>query len=171
MKKSFVFGTTVLALALMLIAGPALAAKPTVFSAHLSGKNEVPARETNATGQAKFMVSEDQLSVEFKINASSIDNVVSVRLENAAAGSVGPEIAVLYGPVAPGGGRQSGQLAVGTLTAANLVGPMTGRTIADLVAEIQAGRVYVNILTDDGLAPPDEKPGDFSTGEIRGQIQ
>ena len=65
----------------------------------------------------------------------------------------------------------SGVLATGTLTAANLVGPLAGRSIADLVTEIAAGRVYVNLMTDDGLAPSDEKPGDFSSGEMRGQIR
>jgi hypothetical protein len=48
---------------------------------------------------------------------------------------------------------------------------MAGRTIADLIAQIEAGRVYVNVVTDDGAGAPDERPGDFSSGEIRGQVQ
>jgi len=40
------------------------------------------------------------------------------------------------------------------------MGPFTGKTIADLVAEIQAGKAYVNVHTKEH---PD--------GEIRGTIQ
>jgi hypothetical protein len=37
---------------------------------------------------------------------------------------------------------------------------------------MRAGNAYVSIITDDGQGAPDEKrPGDFSSGEIRGQIQ
>jgi CHRD domain-containing protein len=146
-------------------------AKTSVFNAHLSGDNEVPARQTHATGQATFTLSTDGTSLQYRINASNIENVVGVRLQLAPAGETGPEIAVLFGPVAPGGGRVTGVLATGILTAPNLIGPMAGRTISDLISEVQAGRVYVNVVTDDGLAPSDQKPGDFSSGEIRGQLQ
>jgi hypothetical protein len=33
------------------------------------------------------------------------------------------------------------------------------------------GPVGVNVHTDDGVDPPDTRPGDFSGGEIRGQIE
>lgn len=168
MKRSSRFSTAIVAL-FALIATPAFA-KP-VYNAHLSGKDEVPVRETRATGQVTFVLSSDQTSLEYRVNVSNIENVVSVRMENAPAGATGPEIATLFGPVAPGSGRASGKLTTGTLTAANLVGPMVGRTIADLIAEIEAGRIYVNVITDDGAGAPDEKPGDFSSGEIRGQVK
>jgi len=32
------------------------------------------------------------------------------------------------------------------------------------------GGAYVNIHTDDGIAPPNTGPGDFPGGEIRGQL-
>jgi hypothetical protein len=167
MTRSSQIGFAVAAL-LALISTPAFA--KTTFNAHLTGKNEVPVRETRANGQALFTLSSDGTTMQYKIILSNIENVVSVRLENGAAGATGPEIAVLYGPAAPGGGKVNGQFATGTLAAANLVGPLAGRTIADLVTEIQAGRVYVNVVTDDGVGPTNEKPGDFSSGEIRGQL-
>lgn len=154
---------------LALTAAPAFA--KSVFNAHLSGKDEVPARETRATGQVVLTLTSDGSALQYRINVSNIENVVSVRLENAPAGATGPEVASLYGPAAPGGGRVNGPLASGALMAGSLVGPMAGRTIADLVTEIEAGRIYVNVVTDDGQAPPDQKPGDFSSGEIRGQLQ
>ena len=53
----------------------------------------------------------------------------------------------------------NGNLAIGTLTAADLIGPLSGLTLSDLLAEIEAGNTYVNVHTQ---AHP--------TGEIRGQI-
>ena len=170
MNRSARIGAAVVAM-LALTAAPAFAAKKVSFNTHLSGKEEVPVRETNATGQATFTLSSDGTALQFRINVSNIENVVAVRMENAPLGATGPEVAILYGPVAPGGGKANGPLATGTLAATNLVGPMAGKTITDLVAEIEAGRIYLNVLTDDGQAPSDEKPGDFSSGEIRGQIQ
>jgi hypothetical protein len=35
---------------------------------------------------------------------------------------------------------------------------------------IRAGRTYVNVHTNDGIAPTNTGPGDFPGGEIRGAI-
>jgi hypothetical protein len=111
MKRFSRFSTVVVAL-LALTAAPVLA--KSVYNAHLSGKDQVPARETHATGQVKFSVSTDQMSLDYRVNVSNIENVVAVRLENAPAGATGPEIAILFGPAAPGGGKTNGPLATGT---------------------------------------------------------
>jgi crotonobetainyl-CoA:carnitine CoA-transferase CaiB-like acyl-CoA transferase len=76
---------------------------------------------------------------------------------------------LLGGDVA--GGRVNGRLATGTITAADLVGPLAGQSIADLVDEMLAGNTYVNVHTDDGVAPPNTGPGDFPGGEIREQVR
>jgi len=154
----------------LFLAVPVLA-KVTTFSAHLSGRSEVPARETQATGQAKFDLSADGSILKFRVTTGAIENVTSAAIYLGSPSENGEAVAMLYGPVAPGGGRKSGVLAVGALASTNLVGPLAGRPIADLVAEMEAGRAYVNILTDDGSGGADEKPGDFSSGEIRGQIR
>ncbi len=57
-------------------------------------------------------------------------------------------------------GRSNGPLAVNVITEANLVGPLVGQTLADLIAEMRAGNTYVNVHTNQ-----------FPAGEIRGQIQ
>jgi len=168
MKKSHGIGLAVAAM-LTLITAPAFA--KTTFNTHLTGKDEVPTRETHATGQAMFTLSSDGTTLQYKINVSNIENVVSVRMGNAPVGETGPDVAVLFGPAAAGGGKVSGPLTTGSLTSASLVGPLAGRTIADLITEINAGRIYLNVVTDDGLAPTDQKPGDFISGEIRGQVE
>lgn len=155
---------------LMVVAAPALSATA-VYNAHLSGNEMVPARATKAVGQVQLKLNNDGTTISYRINVSNIENVVAAKMQLAPVGSTGPDIAVLFGPVAAGGGKKSGVLATGTLTSTDLVGPLAGKTIADLVAEINAGRVYVVVVTDDGLGAPDEKPGDFASGEIRGQLK
>ncbi len=73
--------------------------------------------------------------------------------------------------MAPGGGRKNGILASGTITAADLTGPMAGKTIADLITELRSGNSYVNVHTDDGAGGANRGAGDFPDGEIRGQIR
>lgn len=158
------------AAAALTFAVPALSAT-SVFNTHLSGNEQVPSRATHSTGQAVFTLNADRTAIDYRINVSNIQNVVAAKMQNAPAGSTGPDVAVLFGPVAPGGGKSSGVLAKGTLTADKLVGPFAGKAIADLVTEIQAGRIYITVMTDDGQGSPDEKPGDFSSGEIRGQVR
>ena len=64
-----------------------------------------------------------------------------------------------------------GVLAEGTITAADLVGPLAGHPLSDLIDAIQAGNAYVNVHTNDGVAPTNTGPGDFPGGEIRGQLE
>ena len=154
----------------LVLAVPALS-KVTSFTAHLSGRSEVPARETQASGEARFDVSADGTTLQFRVTTGNIENVTAAQLYIGAPTENGTAIATLYGPMAPGGGKKSGVLATGALAATNLTGPLAGKTIADLVTEMQAGHVYVNVLTDDGQGTPNEKPGDFASGEIRGQIR
>ena len=82
----------------------------------------------------------------------------------------GPVVAFLYGTVPPGGGPERGVLSTGTITASNLIGPLAGHPLSDLVAAIIDGMAYVNVHTDDGVAPANTGPGDFPGGEIRGQM-
>jgi hypothetical protein len=141
------------------------------FSAHLTGDNEVPANATLAQGQAIFQLSQDGSELEYKLIASNIENVVASHIHVAPAGVIGPVVAFLYGTVPPGGGRTDGVLAEGTITAANLVGPLAGAPFSDLIDTMRDGNTYVNVHTNDGVAPINTGPGDFPGGEIRGQIQ
>ena len=140
-------------------------------STHLTGDHEVPARPTNAQGQALIKVSDDGLSITYKLIASNIENVVASHIHIGSPTVNGPIAVFLFGNVPAAGGRHDGILAEGTLTAANLIGPMLGHPMSDLIAEIRAGNAYVNVHTNDGVAPTNTGPGDFPGGEIRGQIR
>lgn len=137
---------------------------------HLKGQDETPPHDTQAQGQAIFQVSPDGLSVSYRLIAADIDNVVASHIHKGAVGVPGPAVVFLYGNAAPGAGRHDGVLATGTLTAANLIGPLAGQPISALVALIESGEAYVNVHTNDGVDPPNTGPGDFPAGEIRGQL-
>jgi hypothetical protein len=168
MRKLFsvlALGMTVLALAAI----PADAGD-TNSRAHLSALDEVPPNESLAQGQAIFHLSSDGTQLDYKLIAANIDNVVFAHIHLAPAGVNGPVVAFLFGPAGAGGGRFSGVLAQGTITADDLIGPLAGQDLTALVDAIRAGNTYVNVHTDDGVAPAGTGPGDLPAGEIRGQI-
>jgi hypothetical protein len=140
------------------------------FVAHLDGGAEVPANSSIATGQAIFQLSADESELSYRLIVANIENAVAAHIHLAPAGSNGAVVAFLYGPEAPGGGRIDGVIASGKITAANLVGPLAGQQMAVLVASLRGGGVYVNVHTNDGVAPAGTGPGDLPAGEIRGQI-
>jgi len=162
-----------LSIAALLLAVAPLSAQAAskVFQAHLTGGEVVPAVQTSANGQAHFTLNQDESQMEFRVTVSKIENVVSANVYLGAPGENGTLVATLYGPVAPGGGKKTGVLATGTITAANLVGSLAGHPMSDFIAAMRAGNTYVSVSTDDGIGPSNIKPGDFQSGEIRGQIR
>jgi hypothetical protein len=137
----------------------------------LSGDEEVPARETRARGTAIFHLSDDGTQLAYKLIVANIRNVVQSHIHIGSAGANGPVGVFLYGPVPSGGGRTDGVLAEGTITEADFIGPLTGLTMDDLMGHITSGNAYVNVHTNDGVAPSNTGPGDFQSGEVRGQIR
>ena len=142
---------------------------------HLVGANENPPHETQAQGQAIFRISDDGQSVAYTLIAANIDNAFMAHIHLGPAGVNGPIVEWLFPSTAPvpgptGAGRFDGVLASGTFTAANLVGSLAGHPLSDLLAAMRDGGAYVNVHTNDGVAPTNTGPGDFPGGEIRGQL-
>jgi hypothetical protein len=142
--------------------GTAAAESDHNFRAHLKGAAEVPPADTQAQGQAIFQFSEDGASLTYKLIVANINNVRMSHIHLAPPGENGPIVLWLY-PSAPPAqlipGRFQGVLAEGTVSAADLVGPLAGMSLADLKAAMQEGQTYVNVHTDQ-----------FPGGEIRGAI-
>ena len=167
------------AFALGLVAvGAAAAGLNRNWSSHLSGSLEVPARATNAQGQAIFHLSKDGTELEYKLIASNIDNAFQAHIHIGPSNSNGPIAVWLYPSTAPvpgpfGSGRHDGVLAEGTITAANFTasGPLAGQPLSALVAALEDGTAYVNVHTNDGVAPTNTGPGDFPGGEIRANVR
>ena len=133
------------------------------FTAHLSGDQEVPAVETEATGQALFQLSKDGYSLSYKLIVANIDSVRMAHIHLAPAKVNGAVVVWLY-PSGPPPvlieGTTNGILAEGVITETNLVGPLLGESFSALVDALSSGNAYVNVHTE-------AYPG----GEIRGQIK
>jgi hypothetical protein len=150
---------------------PSTVSVPLNFRAHLTGDQVVPPRGTLAQGQAVFQLSPDGTELSYVVIASNIENVTAAHIHLGATGAVGANVVFLYGPVSPLGGRTDGVLARGTITAANLINALAGQPLSALITAMQAGNAYVDVPTNDGVAPGFTGPGDFVTGEIRGQVR
>ncbi len=138
-------------------------------------RRRCPVRDTNAQGQATFHLSKDGLSLDYRLTVANIDNAFMAHIHTAAPGANGPIVVWLAPSTAPvagpvGGGRVSGVFGEGTITAANLVGPLAGQPLSALVDLMRTNRAYVNVHTNDGVDPPNTGAGDFPGGEIRADI-
>ncbi|PYO05977.1 MAG: hypothetical protein DMD30_13415, partial [Gemmatimonadetes bacterium] len=113
-------------------------------------------------------------TVDFRLIASNIDNIIMSHIHCGAAGTNGPIRMWLYpgtpGPTgAPGPsgtGPHNGVLASGTFSPTGVVCPDG----TPLLNAMRAGLTYVNVHTNDGVDGPNTGPGDFPGGEIRGQL-
>ena len=168
-------------------------------SVHLDGSQEVftPApgaaspADSNAQGQAIIQIARDGDSFDYKVIVSNIDNVVQAHIHCAPEGVNGPIVVWLYpsktatGALTGPTGRHDGVLMQDTIEAANVrtftantannaACPLTtagAPTFADVLEKIRSGNAYVNVHTNDGVAPTNSGPGDFPGGEVRGQFK
>jgi hypothetical protein len=173
MRRIVVFGAVLAALAGTAIA---FAGFNQNFGTHLRGRTEVPARDTQAQGQALFHLSDDGLAMQYKLIVANIDNAFMAHIHMAPAGVNGPIAVWLYPSTTPGitaplgQGRLDGVIAEGVFTAANFTGPLLGHPMSDLVSAIENGNAYVNVHTNDGVDGTNTGAGDFPGGEIRAQL-
>jgi len=158
-----------LVLLLLAVAGLASAGDNNNYSVHLDGDTEVPANASLGTGQAIFKLSPDGTSLDYKLIVANLDNPVAAHIHVGPPGVNGPVVVLLFsGP--PGTGTANGVIAEGTVTAANLTGPLAGQPFSALVEALNSGNAYVNVHTNDGVPPTGTGPGDLPGGEIRGNF-
>ena len=166
--KNKILALTLIALAMLVMTSIVYAA-PQNFAASLSGAEEVPQRDTDATGSAFFQLSDDGTRISYTLSVSNIENVVAAHIHCGAKRVNGPVGVTLFMGSA-GGGAISGTLAKGTITAPDAGNSCGWADLAAVVAAMNSGNSYVNVHTNDGVAPTNTGPGDFPGGEIRGQI-
>jgi len=125
------------------------------FIASLTGGQEVPPSGSAAKGRAWFIPNND--SMLYKIDVEGLDTVMEAHMHMGISGQNGDPIVMLFhsGPTGP----LNGTLIQGSFTAADLYGPMSGKTIPYLLDKMNKGEAYVNVHT-----------GSFPNGELRGQI-
>lgn len=130
------------------------------FEAELSGDQEVPPVDTDAEGEAEFKANRDRSEIRYELQVKEIEGVVQAHVHIGPRGENGAVVAFLFGPVAGLDADDERTIARGTIGSDDLLGPLAGMTISDLLAEMQRGNAYVNVHTTGS-----------PTGEIRGQIE
>jgi hypothetical protein len=143
------------------------------------GEEVMPAgvvNDSNARGNAIFHLNAEGTELSYKLIVANISNVFQAHIHRAAAGVNGGIVVWLYPSTAPtpgpfGGGRIDGVIAEGVITSANLVGSLAGQPLSALLDLLSTAGAYVNVHTNDGVAPTNTGPGDFPGGEMRGQVE
>jgi hypothetical protein len=123
------------------------------FTATLSGQEEVPPTNSQATGMAEFTVMGD--NVEYTVNASGMQGVTAGHIHSGKQGENGPVVVTLFKNDTPTNEVSE----TGSITPDKLEGPMAGKQLTDLASAMNNGDTYVNVHTE-------QNPN----GEIRGQI-
>ncbi|HZG55269.1 CHRD domain-containing protein [Paenibacillus sp.] len=130
-----------------------------MFKAFLRGHKEVPPVRTIALGRAAFRWNEAGSRLSFLLVVRNISRMTQAHIHLGRRGENGPVVAFLFGRSKFGISVRRGVVR-GVLTNSDLTGPLEGRTLRDLVREIENGNAYVNVHT---IQHPN--------GEIRGQIR
>jgi CHRD domain len=136
----------------------ALAQLQQKFMAKLTGQNEVPEKNTNATGTFVLHLTADGRISKYIFNLTNINNMTLVHIHQGGKGINGPIVVTLYKSANPRG-PINGTLSEGKIFSNQFEGPLTGKYISDLMKLINEGKVYVNVHTK-------QNP----QGEIRGQL-
>ena len=160
--------------AALALAATAIPAAEMTFSAKMTGASELPEpNASKAEADLKLVVSPDGKKIAFTLTAKDIVNAAGADIHLGPETANGPLVVKLL--PSHGGtskkGPYTGVLAEGTFTAADLIGPLKGSELSDLIEQIREGNTYTNIHTNDGVEPSNTGPGDMARGEIRGQIK
>ena len=131
------------------------------FTIKLSGSNEVPVVNTAGTGVAIFQLSADGKSLNYQLKLTKMNSVMGAHIHRGKQGENGPVVAGLFNAAmsGPPTGAVNGQLSKGTITSADLKGPLAGQQISDLVNLLKTDGAYINVHTSQN-----------QNGEIRGQV-
>jgi hypothetical protein len=128
------------------------------FTAQLTGQNEVPSTNTEATGDFEMELSPDGTISNYVLNVTKISNVKSVHIHEGEKGVNGPIVLTVYKSPNPQG-EINGILSRGRIDSNLFEGLFVGKYNSDLINLIYEKGAYVNVNTKQN---PD--------GEIRGQL-
>ncbi len=126
------------------------------FTAVLLGSESFPDPvTTNATGTARFELSQDGQQLAFELTVSDIEDAFAAHIHLGARGEAGEIAVFLYVGDAV---TLTGVLAQGTISDTEVVSSAAS-SLAELLELIRSGGTYVNVHTNA-----------YPNGEIRGQI-
>ncbi|WP_254636280.1 CHRD domain-containing protein, partial [Lysinibacillus sp. GbtcB16] len=84
--------------------------------------------------------------MRFALIVRNISRVTQGHIHLGRVGRNGPIVAFLFGPSKFGISVRRGVVR-GVLTSQDLVGPLQGKTLRDLISEFESGNAYVNVHT------------------------
>jgi len=124
------------------LTGLAFAQGGAKFGFNLTGSEEVPPVETNATGMADisaYTIASD--SITYNVNATNIEDVTAGHIHFGKPGENGPIVFTMFKYDPP----MDEVLESGTIRADKLEGPMEGKKVSDLAFAGANGSLYMNI--------------------------
>ncbi len=167
MRKLFVFSAVVV----LLLAAVVVADGFRNLRARLKGANEVPVVSTDATGNFKARINQDETQISYELSYDGLEGNVTQAHIHVGQKDVNGGISVwlcsnLASPPTPAGTQACPAppaTITGVLSATNVVGPAaqgidTGE-FAELISAIRSGNTYANVHSSR-----------FPGGEVRSQI-
>ena len=124
----------------------------------LSGKDEVPPTESNASAWAKFQSVDNDSQLSYWVSIVGLKEITGAHLHKGSVGQNGDIVAVLSEAKSAEGGNETISLK-GNITKDGLQGPLEGKEVSDLVSLMRNGSAYVNVHNNE-----------YKDGVIRGQI-
>ena len=124
----------------------------------LSGKDEVPPTESNASAWAKFQSVDNDSHLSYGVSIVGLKEITGAHIHKGSEGQNGDIVAVLSEAKSAEGGNETVSLK-GNITKDGLQGPLEGKEVSDLVSLMRNGSAYVNVHTNE-----------YKDGIIRGQI-
>ncbi len=101
----------------------------TKFAFNLTGAEQIPPVQTNATGLAEisaYSIASD--SIAYNVNSTNINDVTAGHVHYGSPGENGPVVFTMFTFDSP----QNGILETGTITADKLEGPLKDKKVLDL---------------------------------------
>lgn len=131
------------------------------YSALLTGDDSVPRVRTAAQATFDLTYDADTKKLTFVLKITKqLTNPIVAAIYQGGLGTKGDAVYTLYAAVDPVEGTYQGTLAEGTIVQMDLIGPLEGGTIQDLLKLIEEGDAYVSIGNKS-----------YPVDAIRGQIE
>lgn len=120
------------------------------FRAELKAYRHGMPVDSRARGEVVFRLIEDGSALKYRLSVRSIRDITMSHLHLGGGEHLSTPVVWLYPSSPPPRlipGVFEGVLAEGKITAADLLGPLKGKSFDILIKEIRAGHTYVNVHT------------------------
>jgi streptogramin lyase len=131
-----------------------------LFTSKLAENNQVLPVHTDVIGQMSLTVPEDEAEINYQMNITGSADISSALVHLGENGKNGEAIADLSNDIKKSKVKVNGVVIIGKILDSDLIGPMKGKTLKDLINAMSDGQTYVSVTTPN-----------HPNGEISGQIQ